>query len=596
MSLLSYAYSPILLIGGTVAAYFFGERAAIQVASSTGSLVSKTTSAFFSSMVSSSPEQIVEDLRLRLVKLIENVDADTLSKTLVDKFIKTFTDRSEQLLTLLPKVMEQLSDALNQGTKKFKFSESMASFSDEFNEAFKKFEFSKAANSLGEELGKTIRGMSVPSIEAVTEMIGDITRGLTLNTIPYISLGAITLIGTPLLTHYLYKKAVHNIGRPSLATEMRLTGWSKIQDVVQRATSSTFRAISSGALWGVAASITATAYNVALISGCTFSYNHRRWEAQQCFNQNSLSAEGILTIGAAGTAATVLYQFGSQLASKCWEVAQQRFSKDHNVPMFNQELTAKIEEISHTAYNLHKNGGFFQNVLLSGPAGTGKTMVANAIIKGIESKGYKMNWIKMTGGTLAQYIKRGEHVSELNKLFESINNSSEPTILFIDEIEALAGNRDKMDKSELLELLDSFLSHTGTESKKFMIIGATNKPQSLDPAVLSRMDYKLHVNPPASRERVQILQQNVNNFFSQQEKETLLTPTVVKRLASQTAGLTGRALFKLINAIHAKKMASDDKQLTSKMIQAVTDDFITQERRGFSWMTRTLYALHLKDT
>ena len=280
----------------------------------------------------------------------------------------------------------------------------------------------------------------------------------------------------------------------------------------------------------------------------------------------AFAARSAVIAGAAGTCYTAASAVFGKL--KQWWMAP-----SEPKPIFNPELESQIRDITEATYNLQKNGGYFQNVLLYGPGGTGKTMVAKMI-----ARGSNMNYIMMSGGDLAQYIKRGEHVSELNKLFESINQSFTPTILFIDEFESLARDRSKLDKAELFELLNAFLSHTGEASKKFMLIAATNRPEDIDDAVLSRMDHKLEIGLPKKEERIKILDQYIARFFNKSERALFFSHETIERMAEETDGLTGRAIFKMLNALQGKKMASSKNCLTPEMIDKTVAHFVSQEK------------------
>ena len=219
------------------------------------------------------------------------------------------------------------------------------------------------------------------------------------------------------------------------------------------------------------------------------------------------------------------------------------------------------------------NNGFFQNLLLYGPGGTGKTMVAKLI-----ARNSNINYVMMSGGDLAQYIKRKDHVTELNKLISRAQNSSTPTILFIDEAESLARDRDLMQSPEHIELLNAFLNHTGEASKKLMIILATNRIEDIDPAVLSRMDHKLHIAPPESLERKIIIDQYIPKFFSKEEQKTFFTEEKVKEICGKIKVFTGRTIFKMINAMSGKKSATKGNKLTTTLIDSVVDSFVRQEK------------------
>jgi SpoVK/Ycf46/Vps4 family AAA+-type ATPase len=193
------------------------------------------------------------------------------------------------------------------------------------------------------------------------------------------------------------------------------------------------------------------------------------------------------------------------------------------------------------------------------------------------AKNSNMNYVMMSGGDLAQYIQRGEHVTEINKLFNTIQNSNSPTILFIDECESLCGDRGKMDRSQLIELVNAFLNKTGEPSKKLMVILTTNRKEDLDPAVLSRMDHKLYIGPPEENERRIIIEQNISTFMTKEEKTNLFTHEVISDIARRTEGFTGRTLFKIFNTLAGLRASSVENTLTLEMVEETLQAFIEQE-------------------
>lgn len=248
-------------------------------------------------------------------------------------------------------------------------------------------------------------------------------------------------------------------------------------------------------------------------------------------------------------------------------------------PVYDTETTRRINEISNAIQNTRKNGGYFPNVIFYGPGGTGKTMISHLLA---EESG--MSYIKMSGGDLAQYIKRGEHVTELNKLFDSMERSwrpwsVRPWALFIDEAESLCKDRSKLPSSELLELQNAFLNRTGVQSKKFMMVLATNRLEDLDQAVINRMDYKVHIGPPKKEERVEIIKSHLPQFFSKKETQDPFNEEAIQWVAEKTEGFTGRSLFKLLNAIANKKAATKANKLTKELIEQTVQDFVQQEEQ-----------------
>ena len=240
--------------------------------------------------------------------------------------------------------------------------------------------------------------------------------------------------------------------------------------------------------------------------------------------------------------------------------------------IFNQEISSRVDDFASALINASKNKGFLPNLILHGPGGTGKTMIAKQI-----AKKSGMSYVAMSGGNLAQYIKRGEHVSELNKLMESAKKKK--TILFIDEAESLTEDRNLMNTPERLELINAFLNHTGEESKNLSIILATNRIARIDEAVMSRMDYKIEITLPGYPERAEILSAYIAKRFSKEEIETHFTEKTINRIAYDTEGFTGRALSKMINAISNKIASTEKNELTTALINETVSEFIAQEKR-----------------
>lgn len=209
-------------------------------------------------------------------------------------------------------------------------------------------------------------------------------------------------------------------------------------------------------------------------------------------------------------------------------------------------------------------------------------MISNEI-----AKASGMSYIKISGGDLAQYIKRGEHVTELNKIFNKMEapwrpwapwRSIRPWLLFIDEAESLCKDRNKLTSAELLELQNAFLSRSGTQTKKFGMMLATNRVQDLDPAVKSRLDYKVYIGPPAKEQRMEIITAYLPQFFSKKEREAIFTVERIAQIAQETEGFTGRSLFKLLNAISNKKAATEKNILVLEDVLQTVKDFVKQEK------------------
>lgn len=147
-----------------------------------------------------------------------------------------------------------------------------------------------------------------------------------------------------------------------------------------------------------------------------------------------------------------------------------------------------------------------KGVLLYGPPGTGKTMLARACAATTSS-----NFFRLSGPMLVQkYIGEGARI--VREVFELAREKA-PSIIFIDEIDAVGGKRSDQDNMngerevsrtmlELLNQLDGF-----SELNNVKVICATNRPDTLDPALMrsGRLDRKIELPLPDEEARVAIL-------------------------------------------------------------------------------------------
>lgn len=154
-----------------------------------------------------------------------------------------------------------------------------------------------------------------------------------------------------------------------------------------------------------------------------------------------------------------------------------------------------------------------KGVLLYGPPGTGKTMLARACAANTKS-----TFLRLAAPQLVQkYV--GEGAKIVREAFE-LARSKAPTIIFIDEIDAVGGKRNDADgvtgerevSRTMLELLNQLDGFTALEGVK--VICATNRPDVLDPALLrsGRLDRKIELPLPNEEARVQILQIHSKNM------------------------------------------------------------------------------------
>lgn len=158
----------------------------------------------------------------------------------------------------------------------------------------------------------------------------------------------------------------------------------------------------------------------------------------------------------------------------------------------------------YQAYGKRIGGG----VLMYGPPGCGKTLIARAIATECEMP---MLYLGIND-ILSPWVGVSERL--LHEAFEVARDHA-PCVVFIDELDALGVKRtDAMHHSrvlvsQLLEELDGFVSH----NDRLLILGATNSPWHLDPALLrpKRFDRVLFVPPPDLNARIEILKIHTRN-------------------------------------------------------------------------------------
>jgi transitional endoplasmic reticulum ATPase len=178
-----------------------------------------------------------------------------------------------------------------------------------------------------------------------------------------------------------------------------------------------------------------------------------------------------------------------------------------------------------------------RGILLYGPPGTGKTLLAKAIAKESEA-----NFIQVKGPSLlSMWVGKSEE--GVRKIFERARQVS-PCIIFFDEIDSLAGKRGQDTGTKVTErVLNQLLAEMdGLEDmKEVLVIGATNRPDMLDSALLrpGRFDKILLVNVPDEEGRNNILKVHTKNM-------PLASDVSLKELAKKTEGFTGADVESLV--------------------------------------------------
>jgi cell division protease FtsH len=207
------------------------------------------------------------------------------------------------------------------------------------------------------------------------------------------------------------------------------------------------------------------------------------------------------------------------------------------------ELTEVVDFLRHPEKYRKLGGRIPHGVLLSGLPGTGKTLLARAVAGEAD-----VPFFSMAASEFVEAIV-GVGASRVRDLFTQAKEAS-PAIVFIDELDAIgrsrtsgyagfSGGNDEREQTlnQILTEMDGFDSSTNV-----IVIGATNRPDVLDPALLrpGRFDRRIAVQPPDRAGREAILKVHT--------RSVPLAPDIdLGRIAATTPGMVGADLANLVN-------------------------------------------------
>lgn len=181
-----------------------------------------------------------------------------------------------------------------------------------------------------------------------------------------------------------------------------------------------------------------------------------------------------------------------------------------------------------------------RGILLEGPPGVGKTLIAKSLAGESKVRFQYINGSELEG----MYVGQGR--SNIVKMFEELRKGNKTVILFIDEFDSIAGKRSPSLNSSSRVMLNQLLTEMDGFTKKdnIIIIASTNYMQKLDPAVLrpGRFDKVISIPYPAMKGRKEILE-----YYIKKTKSKVVEDSQVESLAKRTAQMTGADLKNLVN-------------------------------------------------
>ncbi|CAK4031638.1 related to 26S proteasome subunit YTA7 [Lecanosticta acicola] len=220
-----------------------------------------------------------------------------------------------------------------------------------------------------------------------------------------------------------------------------------------------------------------------------------------------------------------------------------------------------------------------RGVLFHGPPGTGKTLLARALASSVSSQGQKVTFYMRKGAdALSKWV--GEAEKQLRLLFEEARKN-QPSIIFFDEIDGLAPVRSSKQEQIHASIVATLLAlMDGMDGRgQVIVIGATNRPDSVDPALRrpGRFDREFYFPLPDQNARRKILDIHTKGW------DPPLKPQFKEQLAELTRGYGGADLRALcteaaLNAVQGTypQIYSSDKKLLidPSQIKVLAKDFM----------------------
>ncbi|CAB4442569.1 unnamed protein product [Rhizophagus irregularis] len=248
-----------------------------------------------------------------------------------------------------------------------------------------------------------------------------------------------------------------------------------------------------------------------------------------------------------------------------------KFSDVHGVDEAKEELEELVEFLRDPSKFTGLGGRLPKGVLLTGPPGTGKTLLARAV-----AGEAGVPFFFMSGSEFDEmYV--GVGARRVRELFAAARRKA-PSIVFIDELDAIGSKRNPKDQTYMKQTLNQLLVDLDgfSQTEGVIFIAATNFPELLDKALVrpGRFDRHVAVPLPDVRGRVQILSHHLKNV-------QLARDVNISIIARGTPGFSGADLANLVNQAAIQASRDGAREVAMRHMEHAKDKIIMgAERRS----------------